>query len=239
MSRPDQKRGQINTQEDWERVLSAAAQLQEFVPDAVLVGGTAAAIHAEHRFSYDDDHVVVNLVERFENVLLHLEAQAGWETKRIEPPVMILGNLAGVDTGIRNLIRTEPLETETYESKNGTIVLPTLAEMARIKAWLIITRNATRDYIDFVALADKIEGRDDLDAVVAALTPMDRLYPQKNGASPLLQLTKQLAEPKPHDLGAGDLSVYRVVAERWRDWKTVERTATRYSVLFLGKFEKE
>ena len=33
MSRPDQKRGQINTQEDWERVLSAAAQLQEFVPE--------------------------------------------------------------------------------------------------------------------------------------------------------------------------------------------------------------
>lgn len=34
---------------DWEEVLSAAARLQRILPDAVLVGGTAAAIHAEHR----------------------------------------------------------------------------------------------------------------------------------------------------------------------------------------------
>lgn len=31
---------------DWDRVLSAAARLQGIVPDAVLVGGTAAAVYA-------------------------------------------------------------------------------------------------------------------------------------------------------------------------------------------------
>ena len=35
---------------DWEAVLSSAARLQEILPDAVLVGGTAAALHAGHRF---------------------------------------------------------------------------------------------------------------------------------------------------------------------------------------------
>jgi hypothetical protein len=31
---------------DWEQVLSAAARLQQLLPDAVVVGGTASAIHA-------------------------------------------------------------------------------------------------------------------------------------------------------------------------------------------------
>ena len=43
---------------DWEAVLSSAARLQQILPDAVLVGGTAAAIHAEHRLSRDADHVL-------------------------------------------------------------------------------------------------------------------------------------------------------------------------------------
>ena len=33
-------------------VLESAARLQEVVPDAVLVGGSAAALWANHRFSY-------------------------------------------------------------------------------------------------------------------------------------------------------------------------------------------
>jgi len=43
---------------DWERVLSSAARLQQILPDAVLVGGTASAIYVEHRFSRDADHVL-------------------------------------------------------------------------------------------------------------------------------------------------------------------------------------
>jgi hypothetical protein len=43
---------------DWELVLSSSARLQRILPDAVLVGGTASAIHAEHRFSRDADHVL-------------------------------------------------------------------------------------------------------------------------------------------------------------------------------------
>ena len=38
------------------RVLESAARLQEVVPDAVLVGGSAAALWANHRSSFDHDH---------------------------------------------------------------------------------------------------------------------------------------------------------------------------------------
>jgi hypothetical protein len=46
---------------EWEQVLSAAAHLQQLLPEAVLVGGTASAIHARHRFSRDADHVLADL----------------------------------------------------------------------------------------------------------------------------------------------------------------------------------
>ena len=60
---------------DWERVLSAACRLQQVLPEAVLVGGTAAAIHAEHRLSQDADRVVPDLRRRFDEILAQLEIQ--------------------------------------------------------------------------------------------------------------------------------------------------------------------
>jgi len=54
---------------DWEQVLSAAARLQQLLPEAVLVGGTASALHARHRFSRDADHVLPSLREHFDEIL--------------------------------------------------------------------------------------------------------------------------------------------------------------------------
>jgi hypothetical protein len=45
----------------WERLLAAERHLQALRPGAVLVGGTAAALHAGHRRSLDGDHVLVDL----------------------------------------------------------------------------------------------------------------------------------------------------------------------------------
>jgi L-serine deaminase len=55
-------------------VFEKAAQLQELVPGAVLVGGSAAALHAQHRESHDHDHVVSDLAERFDSILENLES---------------------------------------------------------------------------------------------------------------------------------------------------------------------
>jgi hypothetical protein len=235
---PNDKRRAVETREDWERVLSAAAHDQQIIPDAVLVGSSAAAMHADHRFSYDDDHVV-NLKDRYDRVLSLLENQAGWTTNRLNPPVMILGDLHGVDTGIRNLIRSEPLETTTYEVAAGTITLPTLREMARIKGFLIVRRNTTRDFIDFVALADKIERAEDGSAITKALHSLNRLYPQANGSSVILQLAKQLSEPHPRDFGDGDLTIYRMIGPQWREWTNVKTAAQRFGVMLLRDFNTE
>jgi hypothetical protein len=89
---------------DWELVLSSAARLQRILPDAVLVGGTASAMPAHHRFSRDADHVLTDLRSRFDEVLKQLESVAGWKTARIQRPVQILGSLDGIETGIRQVV---------------------------------------------------------------------------------------------------------------------------------------
>lgn len=104
-----------DTLPDWEEVLSSAARLQCILPEAVLVGGSASAVYAGHRMSVDADHVLTDLRQRFDEVLAELESVAGWKTARVQRPVQILGSLDGIDTGVRQLIRDEPLETTKVE----------------------------------------------------------------------------------------------------------------------------
>ena len=190
---------------EWERVLAAAAHLQRILPDAVLAGGTAAAMHAGHRLSSDADHVLTDLRDRFDVVLAELESVAGWSTARVNRPVLILGSLDGIETGVRQLIRQRPLETQQVDVAGGKVTIPTGAEMMRIKGLLILKRNATRDYLDFVALADHLGA----EAVADALRLFDQLYPQPNGKSALQQLQIQLANPLPYDLEDTNLAEYK------------------------------
>lgn len=208
------------TMESWDDVWQAAARLQELIPDAVLVGGTAAAHHAHHRISLDDDHVVADLASRFDDVLTALEDTDGWVTARVKRPVMILGRLDGVETGIRNLIRRRPLEVEEVEVGGRSVRVPTVQEITRIKAWLCLMRNATRDYIDFAALADRL-GADSAADVVWSL---DEYYDDQVGSDGrriATQAAKQLAEPAPDDLNEVDLSTYRQLDRRWHTWDAV------------------
>lgn len=216
---------------EWERVLAAAAHLQRILPDAVLVGGTASAVYARHRLSVDADHVLTNLRQRFDEVLGELESVAGWQTARIRRPVQILGSLDGIETGVRQLIRGVPLDVTQIEVGGELITLPTEAEMLRIKGVLILRRNATRDYLNFVAMANHMSD----EAVVAALLPFDQLYPQANGDSPLMQLQVQLAQPLPYDLDAVNLSEYKNLAPMWHDWAAVKAACIHYADLIFDR----
>lgn len=220
-----------DTLPDWERVLTSAAQLQRILPDAVLVGGTASALYAEHRMSTDADHVLIDLRTRFDEVLAQLESVAGWTTARVKRPVLILGSLDGIETGIRQLIRDEPLETTQVECLGKMVTVPTLGEMLRIKGLLILKRNATRDYLDFVALAERM-GEDN---TVAALGEFDRLYPQENAESPLQQLQVQLANPLPYDLEEMNLIEYKHLDPRLHDWSVVKARCVDAATLIFDR----
>ena len=179
-------------------MLEAGAKLQAILPSAILVGGSSAAIHARHRRSLDADQ---------DRVLAHLESVAGWKTARIKRSVLILGSLDGIETGIRQLVRTAPLKTTAVNINNRPIQLLTSAEILRIKSVLILKRNATRD-VDFAALAHLLgPGK-----TVSALKSLDKLYPQQSGES-TLQLQIQLAEPMPYDLEETNLKEYKNLVE--------------------------
>ena len=212
---------------EWEAVLSAAAHLQRILPDSVLVGGTAAAIHVRHRRSQDADHVLTDLRQRFDQVLAQLESVAGWKTARLAQPVLILGSLDGIETGVRQLIREAPLEKTTLPVQGGTVTVPTQAEILRIKGVLILRRNATRDYLDFAALA---HGLGDV-AAARALGDFDALYPQASGESSLQQLQAQLANPLPYDLEETDLREYRNLAPKWQDWNAVRSVCAKTATM--------
>src|ERR1700729_1348355 len=141
---------------DLVRVLESAARLQEVVPDAVLVGGSAAALWANHRSSYDHDHVLADLGARFDAVLDAIEATDGWVTNRVTPGKIILGELGDIESGVRQLIRNRPLEVAEVTLPSGQVPrVPTPDEILRIKGYLIVRRNQVRDYLDVVALADR------------------------------------------------------------------------------------
>lgn len=202
---------------EWERLLRVAARLQGILPDATLVGGTAAALDAGHRRSMDADHVVAGLIPRFDEVLAELESAAGWKTARIKRPVAIYGSLDGILTTVRNQIRSAPLETTEVQAGGRNIRVPTRSEILRIKAWLIVRRNATRDYLDVAAISAKLRDSE----VLAALAPMDQLYPQQGDPGAVRQqLMRQLASPKPFDLDAVELAEYKGLVPEWRDWAT-------------------
>lgn len=208
---------------DWERLLAAERHLQSLVPGAVLVGGTAAALHAGHRKSFDGDHVLEDLRERFDEVLARLEAAAGWQTSRVQRPVVILGRLEGVMTGIRQLRRVRPLETEVVDG----LKVPTLAEMARVKAWLLATRHTVRDYLDTVVLLERLGQA----GVTDAFASFDEIYAQQGGASPLVEVVERLGAAQPSDRAEVDLITYRDLVAPWNDWSHLSERGRHWAAI--------
>ncbi len=204
-----------------EDVLEKAAQLQELIPGAVLVGGSAAALYAHHRQSFDHDHVVADLAERFDAILENLEALGDWSMARAQPGKIILGELGGIETGVRQLLRSRPLESTDMEVRGKRLVVPTEAEILRIKAWLALTRNQTRDYLDIAALADWIG----LDEAAIVLQDIDDYYADINRQPEAVatQLVRQLADPRPRDAEVTtQLASYKALDPRWHDWAAVK-----------------
>jgi hypothetical protein len=202
-------------------LLESAAHLQRLVPGAVMVGDAAAILYADHRESRDHDHVVTDLADRFEMVLEAVEEDDGWATNRVTPGKVILGNLDGIEAGVRQMIRREPLEvTKVVVPSGDEVTVPTLEETLRIKAFLVVRRNQTRDYLDLAALSERLG----TDLTAEVLTQIDDYYTDQHegGDGVASQLVRQLSEPKPADSSViNQLSSYRRLQKRWSDWGSV------------------
>jgi hypothetical protein len=97
--------------------------------------------------------------------------------------------------------------------------------MARIKAWLLVTRHTVRDYLDTTVLFERLGE----EGVVGALQPFDDIYRQPGGASPLAEIAERLAGASPTDLGAIDLQNYRGLQPPWNNWTHVVAGGRRWA----------
>lgn len=199
---------------NFQRVVNQAVELQAQLPwlEMVVVGGTAAALHASHRFSTAADQVTALLRSRFQIVREKLDHWEGWKTNRLRPPVLILGERHEVELGIRQLRRTIDLQTTTVQG----LLVPTPAETLRIKAFLCTERRMMRDYLDVAALADLLGE----DGAKDALAPLNLLY-EPRGNQTRLTAFAQTAFEVPPDFDPAVLASYKGLRAPYTDWNHV------------------
>lgn len=180
-------------------------------------------MYAGHRDSFDHDHVVADLADRYAQILEAVEATDGWVTsvRASRPPMTLMGSLGGIEAGLRQLRRTRPLEVVEIELEGaGTLRVPTIDEALRIKAYLVVQRNQVRDHLDVVALAERLG----TGAAARTLATIDEYYDDRSGGedSVLTALVQRLSEPRPRDERVtAQLASYKALAPRWHEWKVV------------------
>lgn len=220
---------------NWETLLAHAATLQTKIPGAVLVGGTAAAVHARHRLSMDHDHVIQDLAKDYDKAIGALESIVGWHTNRRVKGKLVLGEIDNIEAGLRNQRRAAPLETMDVKTPDGgTLRIPTVEEMLRIKTFLVVDRNATRDYLDVAALSHVLG----IKKSAAALERMNELYSDfaGEGGDMLTSVIVSLTTPTPYDLTQVDLAEYKGIIAPWNDWHAVEEQCSGVAAaLLLGR----
>lgn len=215
----------------FQRVIAEARELQQQLPwlELVAVGGTAAAIHAHHRYSLDSDQVTLKLSDNYETVLDELIHWEGWHTNRTNPPFIILGERHGVELGIRQQRRPIPLETERVQG----LIVPTPEETLRIKAYLVYKRRAVRDYLDVAAMVDVLGH----DRALDALKWLNVLYEGEGNQTAITKFA-DAAHQAPRDLKRVNLASYRGIMPPYNDWGYVEQRCQEIGrALFLQEME--
>jgi hypothetical protein len=215
-----------------EEVVRAGVKGGTTISGAVALGGTVCSLYAAHRISYDIDFVVKDLRERFEDVSESLEALPGWVVKKTRPPVLILGKLDGIDIGYRQLRRTAPLDTIELVTADGKLVIPTLEELLRVKAFLACERNYTRDFFDFAELSSLLPR----EKVIEALVLLDEKIGWEQRPTVTLEVIKTLADCSPCDKETHGFDTFRSLKPRMKSWKDIEATCRAISVDLSAKF---
>ncbi len=124
--------------------------------------------------------------------------------------------------------RLGPMETTNVQLPTGDrLQIPTGAETLRLKSYLLMCRNSTRDFTEFAELVDCMDTR----TAAVVLAGMDRYYcgqhPRNHWVA--TQLVRRLADPHPVDEpGTGPAS-----PEAEADWARVRQRCLAVAVAML------
>jgi heme transporter len=124
--------------------------------------------------------------------------------------------------------RRSPVETTHVQLPTGDrLQIPTGAETLRLKGYLIMCRNSSRDYAEFADMVDTIEA----ETAALVLAGMDRYYccqpPRQQWIA--TQLVRRLADPHPSDFTDDQWSEPEAKA----DWEEVRQRCLSVAVAML------
>jgi heme transporter len=124
--------------------------------------------------------------------------------------------------------RRSPVETTHVQLPTGDrLLVPTGAEALRLKGYLIMSRNSSRDYADFADMVDTVEPA----TAAVVMAGMDRYYccqtPRREWMA--TQLVRRLADPHPSDFSDDQWSEPDARA----DWEDVRQRCLSVAVAML------
>jgi RND superfamily putative drug exporter len=145
---------------------------------------------------------------------------------RLSVALDALEDAAGIDEP--EFKRSSPMETTHVQLPTGDrLQIPTGAETLRLKGYLIMSRNSSRDYADFAELVDTMEA----ETAAVVLSGMDRYYccqtPRQHWIAS--QLVRRLADPHPSDFGNDGWPE----SDSKADWETVRQRCLSVAVAML------
>jgi len=247
---PDDISSLVAPNSDMRMVVKSAAKLKNLAPDAICVADPLAFSGCGRQ---DEEAVTARNADAHVTAVLRTRGSAGraapravgssplrhrgsrkkmpWSGRGVHPVTMWRGRLSvaldalAIDAHTETPVaRRSPVETTNVQLPTGDrLQIPTGAETLRMKGYLLMCRNSTRDYAEFAELVDTT------DATTAALVlaGMDKYYcgqqPRKQWVA--TQLVRRLSDPRPSDEDEGmDPDV---------DWAKVKQRCLSVAVAML------
>lgn len=160
-----------------------------------------------------------------------------WGDRPVHPVTLWRGRLSvaidALEAGAKSanppqFARRSPVETTHVQLPTGDrLQVPTGAETLRLKGYLIMCRNSSRDYAEFADMVDTLEP----ETAAVVLAGMDRYYccqpPRQQWIAS--ELVRQLADPHPSDLPDDHWSEPEAKA----DWDEVRQRCLSVAVAML------
>ena len=197
---------------DLRMVVKSAARLKNLAPDTITVADPLALSGC-----LPTDEPVPALVNGHPNGRAHRNGASNGSTNRagkagppslpgVHPVTVWRGRLSvaldaletEADADRAPVERRSPMETTNVQLPTGDrLQIPTGAETLRLKSYLIMCRNTTRDFAEFAELVDSMETH----TAAVVLAAMDRYYCGDHSRKQWVatQLVRRLADPQPSD----------------------------------------
>lgn len=235
---------------DLRTVIKSAARLKRLVPDAISVtdplaftgcGGrdTGSDEDTGHRTALTATNTAANapsVARKFVGGLPSRNGISRGTPRPLHPVTVWRGRLSvaldaletQADAVEPTVERRSPVETTNVQLPTGDrLQIPTGAETLRLKGYLIMCRNSSRDYAEFAELVDAVEP----ETAAVILAGMDRYYccrqPRREWVAS--QLVRRLADPHPSDIDDEDWSDPDARAE----WEEVRQRCLSVAVAML------